>query len=286
MFSYFSQKEIITEKDVEKVNAMVLRMEEVAEGKEGAYTMCGQKEILDRLFYLRFLKANYFDLELSLKMLEEYFDWRINQYPEGVKFEENKTHLESGVITYMTDFKDSENRPTLFIRGGLFQPTNFEDANNLTIFGLDTLIKAMDKDVEQFCGIIDLTNFGTANIDAASIQNVALILQKFYPERLGHCWIIHSNWMFSTMWSLIKPFLNEKTAAKVTFVPEATYEEDLANCFDVNKLPRLYGCYINLFVQLLIDNYICVYVGGNAEDFPVAPYDLTKDRSYLFEIGA
>ncbi|CAH2979801.1 unnamed protein product [Chilo suppressalis] len=50
------------------------------------------------------------------------------------------------------------------------------------------------------------------------LKNLIWLLSRHYPERLGVCLIINAPTFFSGCWAVIKGWLDENTAGKVTFV--------------------------------------------------------------------
>ena len=66
--------------------------------------------------------------------------------------------------------------------------------------------------------IFDFKGWGPRNIDMGIVQQVIGISQKYYPERLALSLMINVPVVFSSFWGLIKPLLDERTAAKVHFL--------------------------------------------------------------------
>lgn len=46
----------------------------------------------------------------------------------------------------------------------------------------------------------------------------AQMLQDYYAERLGRMYILKANWLYKTMYAIIKPFLSRKTKDKVFLI--------------------------------------------------------------------
>ncbi len=64
--------------------------------------------------------------------------------------------------------------------------------------------------------IWDRTGFSKKNFDLSVMKGVAK-LQEYYPERLHAFYVLHSNFLFSVLYSLAKPFLSPRTTSKVSF---------------------------------------------------------------------
>ncbi len=65
-------------------------------------------------------------------------------------------------------------------------------------------------------------------------------LQSYYPEVLGCSYVINTSAIFRGVWIIIKPFLDEKTVAKVVIKGE-DYKEDLLKQVDESNLPKSWG---------------------------------------------
>jgi hypothetical protein len=64
---------------------------------------------------------------------------------------------------------------------------------------------------------MDRENTTYANFDRRFLgqRNLITSLQDFYAERLHRIYILHLNWLFKTIFAMVKPFLSERTKSKV-----------------------------------------------------------------------
>lgn len=75
----------------------------------------------------------------------------------------------------------------------------------------------------QFVVIYDRTGVTRKNIDTALIgmmKELVSSLQNYYPERAHRVFVMNPNLLFHTMFTLVKPFLNDKTKEKIKLVDE------------------------------------------------------------------
>jgi hypothetical protein len=64
-----------------------------------------------------------------------------------------------------------------------------------------------------------MQGYSRANSPPFHISRQTLqILTGHYPERLGVAYIVNAPWIFGTLWSLVSPFLDPVTKAKIRFV--------------------------------------------------------------------
>ena len=67
---------------------------------------------------------------------------------------------------------------------------------------------------------MDRENTSYANFDRRFLGQMGLasVLQDFYAERLDRVYILHVNWIYKSIFAMVKPFLSEKTKSKVNFI--------------------------------------------------------------------
>jgi len=74
--------------------------------------------------------------------------------------------------------------------------------------------------VETSCTILDLNNVGLGQFYKVKdyVSQASSIGQDRYPECMGKFYIINAPYLFSTVWSFIKPWLDEVTVAKINIL--------------------------------------------------------------------
>ena len=83
-----------------------------------------------------------------------------------------------------------------------------------------------------------MTDFSMANMDWTPVRFIIKIFEANYPESLGHVWVHHSPWVFSSIWSIIKGWLDPVVAAKVHFTKDAN---ELAEFIPLENIPKELG---------------------------------------------
>ncbi|XP_046666195.1 CRAL-TRIO domain-containing protein C3H8.02 isoform X2 [Homalodisca vitripennis] len=133
--------------------------------------------------------------------------------------------------------RDMQGRPVIYI------PAKHHNANDRDIDELTKFIvycleeackKCFEEVIDNLCIVFDLNDFGLSCMDYQVVKNLIWLLSRHYPERLGVCLIINSPALFTGCWAVIKGWLDENTAGKVTFVSS---EEDLCQYLIPDILP-------------------------------------------------
>jgi CRAL/TRIO domain len=96
--------------------------------------------------------------------------------------------------------------------------------------------------LETCCSIMDCK--GISLMSAKSVysylQRASAISQNYYPERLGKLYIINAPWGFSSVFAVIKRFLDPVTVAKIQ-VLGSNYESELLTQVPKENLPKSLG---------------------------------------------
>lgn len=95
--------------------------------------------------------------------------------------------------------------------------------------------------LEKINLLIDYDGFKLKNAPPMSTTKYTLeILQKHYPERMQHAYLLNPPFVFRAFWALIKAFVDPITKAKIVFCTMPSHLT--SNVTDLHKLePRAYG---------------------------------------------
>ncbi|KAI3638807.1 hypothetical protein MIR68_003305 [Amoeboaphelidium protococcarum] len=181
---------------------------------------------------LRFLRARKFDLPRAVEMFTNCEQWRKDKDVEGIfqnfKFEEWKEV--NKIYPRFYHKTDKLGRPIYIeVLGGLnleqlFQATSRERLEKQFILEYEKLIrvrlpacsKASGQHIETSCTILDLKNCSV--MQALKIRDLLKLItdigQNYYPETMGVCFIINAPWIFDTVWSVVKIWMDEVTVKK------------------------------------------------------------------------
>ena len=96
--------------------------------------------------------------------------------------------------------------------------------------------------LETCCTIMDLKGVGISRAGSVYgyVKMASAISQNYYPERLGKLYLINAPWGFSSVFSVIKGFLDPVTVNKI-HVLGSGYQKELLEQVPKENLPEQFG---------------------------------------------
>lgn len=96
--------------------------------------------------------------------------------------------------------------------------------------------------LETCCTIMDFKGVGLAKAPQVYgyVKQASALSQNYYPERLGHLYLINTPWGFSTVWSVVKGWLDPVTVKKI-HVLGSNYQKELLAQVPAENLPKEFG---------------------------------------------
>lgn len=96
--------------------------------------------------------------------------------------------------------------------------------------------------LETCCSVMDLKGVGVGKVGSVYgyVKQASAISQNYYPERLGKLYLINAPWGFSSVFSIIKGFLDPVTVQKI-HVLGAGYYTELEKQVAKENLPKIFG---------------------------------------------
>lgn len=96
--------------------------------------------------------------------------------------------------------------------------------------------------LETCCTIMDMKGVGLMSASSVYgyLKLASGVSQDHYPERLGKLYIINAPWGFSSVFSVVKGFLDPVTVNKI-HVLGSGYKKELAGQIPVENLPEMFG---------------------------------------------
>ncbi|KAM5474310.1 cytosolic factor, phosphatidylinositol/phosphatidylcholine transfer protein [Microsporum audouinii] len=218
----------------------------------------GYTERLDTLTLLRFLRARKFDVNLSKQMFIDCEKWRKDiKLDEILPFWDYPEKPE--VSKYYKQFyhkTDKDGRP-IYIEalGGIdltamYKITTAERMlTNLAVEyervsdpRLPACSRKAGSLVETSCSIMDLKGVTLTKVPSvySYVRQVSVVSQNYYPERLGKLYLINAPWGFSTVWNVVKGWLDPVTVGKIHILSSG-YKTELLKQVPAENLPKEFG---------------------------------------------
>ena len=96
--------------------------------------------------------------------------------------------------------------------------------------------------LETCCSVMDLKGVGLSQVGSvySYVKSASAILQNYYPERLGKLYLINAPWGFSSVFSVVKGFLDPVTVQKI-HVLGGGYHTELEAQVSKENLPTIFG---------------------------------------------
>jgi len=188
----------------------------------------------------RFMRATKYDLPKSRETLVDAMKWWSKNRPDLVKKEEVIRDLNKE-IAYWFGY-DNENRPVLVIKAfrHFVELRDLEQTFRMGLYLIEEGIRLMDKNgVDQYIMIYDRTDLTRKNFDLDLIKKL-IELARFYPERVGHIYIVNPNWLFHVLFAIVKPFMDPVTLGKVVMTT-SNFQEEFRNIISKDQLLKEYG---------------------------------------------
>jgi hypothetical protein len=96
--------------------------------------------------------------------------------------------------------------------------------------------------LETCCTIMDLKGVGIMKAPSvySYVKQASALSQNYYPERLGHLFLINAPWGFSSVFSVVRGFLDPVTVQKI-HVLGSNYQKELLDQVPAENLPEIFG---------------------------------------------
>ncbi|KAL4920282.1 CRAL-TRIO domain-containing protein [Aspergillus aurantiobrunneus] len=198
---------------------------------------------------LRFLRARKWDVKKALMMLISTIRWRLLDAKVDEDIMVNGEHLALEQLKsknpaekkkgedFMKQFRmgksflhgvDKSGRPICYVRVRLHRAgdQSTEALDRFTVFTIESARMMLAPPVETACVIFDMTDFALANMDYHPVKFMIKCFEANYPESLGVVLIHKAPWIFSSIWNIIKGWLDPVVAAKIHFTKSSQELEE------------------------------------------------------------
>jgi hypothetical protein len=216
-------------------------------------------DVYDDLYLLRFLRARKFDLDKTTTMFKKFLNWRITEKVDDIRENFDFSEVLEVKKVYPHGYHKTDKKGRLiYIElisklnvSALFKITTEERMIKYYIKAYERQMKLMfpacsavvKTPVEQSCTILDLHGIGITSLVGKTKSFIKLasdIGQDYYPEMLGTMFLLNTGFFFKAVWSLVKSFIDPKTAGKIHMLG-SSYKDELYKWIDPENLPTVVG---------------------------------------------
>lgn len=187
--------------------------------------------------HLRWLRARKFDVDKAYEMYKNFLEWREEKGIDKLNLNCFDQALKTKAVAFMGE--DKQGRQGIVIFPARHTPGTLEshELENLMAFTIEVACQCL-KTSDRFTILFDYEGWGLSCVDSTVDKVIMHVGQNNYPERLGEALLIKPPWYFSTVWSIVKVFLDEKTKSKFTF---AKCYSEVTERFTPENLLTKYG---------------------------------------------
>ena len=205
-------------------------------------------------YLLKYVRARKFKYDEAIAMLSRSLDWRRNSLEVEQIFLEGDAPsyvngINKGFIKNFTVGKcytrgvDKQGNPIVLFKARLNYSSDspLEETKRYALAIIEWCrlnLKDISQSKDQCSVIFDLTGFSLKNNDMPAIKFLAEIFEAHFPEILGSILIHNAPWIFSTIWNLIKNWLDPVVASKIHFTKSV---KDLNQFIDSDSIPKSMG---------------------------------------------
>ena len=169
----------------------------------------------------RYLRATKWNVSHARDRIRDTLAWRKDFKPIEIHPDEVKEEAASGK-QFFNGF-DKEGRPILHLVPGRENTKSSDHQLRFVVFNLEKAIQLMPEGVETMVIVIDYAGMSMFNAPSPGRGRKFLsILGNHYPERLGLGFVVHPTWYIWTFFTLLGPFLDPVTKAKIHMVSDPT----------------------------------------------------------------
>lgn len=168
---------------------------------------------------LRFLRARKWNLVDALTMLVDTLYWH-RSFGVGELMRAGEPAVFEYLLTCGKHYAwnvDHSGRLVIWITSRLHDKNKQTLQQNLQalVFLIEQARRLMAPGTETVTLVFDLADAPLSSLDLPSIQGDIRILQSFYPECLGACYVVDAPWLFHGLYRIVRGFLDPVVVNKI-----------------------------------------------------------------------
>lgn len=205
----------------------------------------------EKHFYQRFLISSQWDVDNAYQKLKQTIEWRkvenMSHYcPEELAMMDNRNNDNNMLGSNATQLRDKHGHPIFLFQFGhaagmVHKSITREAFMRYLIWQLEQATGLLSEDVDKFVMVLYLQGLSLFQLlsgtNLSIIKNFNYIAATYYPETLERMVVMNVPSMFSRVWKIVKPLLNDTTRSKVLLLSkEKTEDSPLLEFINNEKL--------------------------------------------------
>ena len=219
------------EDELRRVSEMRERLQNVLQDDES------RRRYATDIHLLRFLRGRAGDLDKAMKAFTKHLEWRKEHNADLIS--ETDCPIELSKVKTLIHGNSRSGCPVIYCFAHRHDSSDRDPIEfyKYIIYTFETLIKKTNPEEEKTVFVFDLSKFSFKCMDLEITKMLVSVLQMQYPETLDVAYMLDAPWIFQTFWSIVKPWLDPATAAKVQFCPS----KDLEKYISADNIPTEFG---------------------------------------------
>ncbi|KAM3141841.1 hypothetical protein pb186bvf_006163 [Paramecium bursaria] len=173
-------------------------------------------------FLLRFLYGNSFDIQDTIKNIDEHLKWR--QDPNNFKFTLTVTELLQIGAVYLCG-RGVYQRPIIVVNAALMDTNKFSHIDITTTLVINLVIAEAymlePKVIETWIVLIDARQSSAFNIGFNYLNQFIITLKRNFPCRLEKILIFEPQTSIQVSWQIVEQFIPFSSRHKIEFINKA-----------------------------------------------------------------
>ncbi|XP_077300130.1 alpha-tocopherol transfer protein-like isoform X2 [Arctopsyche grandis] len=200
---------------------------------------------MDDSFLLRFLRARFFNIERSHRLLVNYYLFKEDNPQYHLDVEPLKLrHIGDDDVLSVPPYREQTGRRLMIYRIGNWDPNAYsiDEIFKATLTVLELGILEPRCQILGGVAIFDLENLTlqhTWQVTPSIASRMVQVMVTSFPMKINGIHIINQPWLFETMYAVFKPLLSKRMSEKIYF--HGTDMESLQKHIHPTCLPKKYG---------------------------------------------
>ena len=169
-------------------------------------------------FCLRYLRADDFNVSDATERYQEYVQLTKEFNFENIAESLEQEYSEDGPMFVCG--RDAKGNIVIVCRPCSHLPKTEEDSEKAAarcIYTMQLCADRMSPGHERATMIYDASGVSSANWDITFVKKISKMLGTCFPERIGKILMCNNGFLVSTLWKIVKTFLDPVTAQKIIF---------------------------------------------------------------------